>query len=256
MAGILLRPSFLLLLSAYVVTNLNLDGIFPLWFCKLSRTTAKKKKEKRKTTKKRRDLASNQCLRNKFLSPKNRTFRKLWNCPHISNSATMSWAWVIYRHLANYMWKVVIVMTESRYRPCCKQEERGCFQKNHDHNTTTQQIKLISLLVPHLFSFTTREIRSRFTAKLSGHQFHSAPDGRESKLSIGSMLKATVLVTPNVKHCFTINEVISESIIASKLWLLLRNARIFPQSQVQIRRLLILRRLTSVILVPKKGIIS
>lgn len=105
-------------------------------------------------------------------------------------------------------------MTESRYRPCCKQEERGCFQKNHDHNTTTQQIKLIGLSVPHLFSFTTREIRSRFTAKLSGHQFHSAPDGRESKLSIGSMLKATVLITPNVKHCFTINEVFSESIKA------------------------------------------
>lgn len=56
-----------------------------------------------------------------------------------------------------------------------------------------------------------------FTAKLSGHQFHSAPDGRESKLSVGSMLKATVLITPNVKHCFTINEVFSESIIASKL---------------------------------------
>jgi len=168
----------------------------------------------------------------------------------------MSWAWVIYRHLANYTWKVVIVMTESRYRPCCKQEERGCFQKNHDHNTTTQQIKLISLLVPHLFAFTTREIRSRFTAKLSGHQFHSAPDGRESKLSIGSMLKATVLITPNVKHCFTTNEVFSESIIASKLWLLLWNARIFPQSQIQIRLSLILRRLTSVILVPKKGIIS
>lgn len=142
MAGILLRPSFLLLLSAYVVTNLNLDGLFPLWFCKLSRTTAKKEKRKNQETPRPRfkPVPSKQ-----ILSPKNRTFRKLWNCPHISNSATLSWAWVIYRHLANYMWKVVIVMTESRYRPCCKQEERGCFQKNHDHNTTTQQIKLLSL---------------------------------------------------------------------------------------------------------------
>ena len=124
MAGILLRPSFLLLLSAYVVTNLNLDGLFPLWFCKLSRTTAKKEKRKNQETPRPRfkPVPSKQ-----ILSPKNRTFRKLWNCPHISNSATLSWAWVIYRHLANYMWKVVIVMTESRYRPCCKQEERGCW---------------------------------------------------------------------------------------------------------------------------------
>lgn len=192
---------FLLLLSAYVVTNLNLDGLFPLWFCKLSQTTAKKKEKKKNNQKTPRPrfkpVASKQ-----ILSPKNLTIRKLWNCPHISNSATMSWTWVIYHHFANYMWKVVIVMTESRYRPCCKQEGRGCVQINHDHNTTTQQIKLVSLLFPHLFSFITREIRGSFTAKLSGHQFHSAPDGRESKLSIGSMLKATALITPNVMHCF------------------------------------------------------
>lgn len=52
-------------------------------------------------------------------------------------------------------------------------------------------------MIQHVFSLTTKEIHGRFTAKLPCHQFHVAPDGRESKLSIGNMLEATFLVTPN-----------------------------------------------------------